>query len=279
MATTVKFYPSASKSIHREDLVGWYDLIKETSGSRATGYTDASTTLSSGSTLDFTLKTNTRYPENSVAGGVKWQELSRIALLFDTSSLPSTLAIMSATLRMTVQSVSSTSEWDPSYSVGAYGYSPATTSPSVAITTADYMNMGSTTLGNEVSSSTLSAGSHVSITLTDFSWVNQNGTSQVSFRMDKDVNEDGFSWVDRQEQHLRFYDHTADPTVRPYLEVVYEDAANYTLSFTEDLTSLDQTDPASMTRPAQAVTVAHSTLNTNLKAHYKLDNNVDDSKG
>ena len=138
MATTVRFYPSHSNSIHYKNIVGWGDLVDNTYSTSPFG-TAGTKSLNPTSNLNLRFESGLLFSENSLLGGKKWEELSRLAFLFNTSSLPDTLSVTGVTLSLKIQrkNTSVGANWHPNYKVAPYNYNPDATN---TIGTAEYDN-------------------------------------------------------------------------------------------------------------------------------------------
>ena len=127
MATTVRFYPSHSNSIHYKNIVSWTDLVDDTYVGSPTG-TAGSKNLNVGD-LNLRFESGLYFSANNVTGGKKWEELSRLAFLFNTTSLPDTLSITGATLSLKLRYNRRSVDvgWHPNYKIAPYDYSPSST--------------------------------------------------------------------------------------------------------------------------------------------------------
>ena len=139
MATTVRFYPSHSNSIHYNNMAGWGDFVNNTN-STAVGGSAGTKNLNTGN-LTLRYESGQFFSENSAQGGQKWQELSRLAFLFNTTSLPDTLSVTGITLSLKVESINNSGSegWYKDFSIAPYAYNPDSTS---SISTAEYDNFG-----------------------------------------------------------------------------------------------------------------------------------------
>ncbi len=151
MATTVRFYPSHSNSIHYNNMASWGDFVDNTNSTAVDGSAGTKTLNSAGLTLRY--ESGQYFNENSPQGGRKWQELSRLALLFNTASLPDTLSVTGVTLSLKIQTINvsgGSGGWAKDYKIAPYAYNPDSTS---SISTAEYDNFGNIAYSDSIDSS------------------------------------------------------------------------------------------------------------------------------
>ena len=138
MATTVRFYPSHSNSIHYKNMASWGDFVNNTNSTAVGGSAGTKTLNSAGLALRY--ESGQYFDENTPQGGTKWQELSRLAFLFNTTSLPDTLSVTGVTLSLKVRTIDVSGGfegWAKDYKIAPYAYNPESTS---SITTVEYDN-------------------------------------------------------------------------------------------------------------------------------------------
>ena len=260
MATTVRFYPSHSNSIHYKNIVSWTDLVDDTYVGSPTG-TAGSKNLNVGD-LNLRFESGLYFSANNVTGGKKWEELSRLAFLFNTTSLPDTLSVTGVTLSLRIRSLTNSSEsgWNPNYKIAPYNYNPDATGD---IATTEYDNFADLLIGNEINDEDLEATQRITFTFTDTAWIKADATSSVGVRFDLDTSYNPPSWLAENFTEILFYDHNATTSDRPYIEVTYEDATALSLTFDERVGTPTTTTPGS-------VTGTISTLSSDLVSYYKI---------
>ena len=257
-------------------MAGWGDFVNNTNSTAVDG--SAGTKVLNSGNLTLRYESGQFFDENSSQGGQKWQELSRLAVLFNTTSLPDTLSVTGVTLSLKVESINSSGAngWDKNYKIAPYAYNPDSTS---SITTAEYDNFGNISYADAISKSAFNIEQRISFTLTNLDWINADGVSKIGLRFLEDVNYDPPSFFPMQWSDVRFFDHNSTTDNRPYIDVTYEDATSYSEVFDERVGTPITTEPGTITAPTQTTTVAHSTLNISLLSYYKMDNNYTDAKG
>ena len=151
-----------------------------------------------------------------------WTLLYRTIILFDTSSLPDTATITSATITVLASPLSDQQTWGGTTSI--YSSSPIS---NTSISWADWGTMGSTELSDTISYATFASGSSQVFTLTAAAMtsnVSLTGISKFAFRnTNYDVGAvDPGKWLSTKFHYVGFFSgDEASTSASPYLTVTY----------------------------------------------------------
>lgn len=172
------FYPDASPETSTVDGIAWYTHSGTTWATihdAATG-TNADDTLGGNSGDDFIVRVKVG------STGSNYQQLWRSMFLFDTSSIPDTATIDSATIDFYVGNTTDAL----SQSFNIVSASPAS---NTAVTTADYDQFGTTKFASDTTIASLTTGAYNSIALNaaGLAAINVSGITKFGVRLTSDI--------------------------------------------------------------------------------------------
>lgn len=202
-------------SLSSTEVSDLYDLYTTSPSSTFSGIRDGSGTSASDS--DTSAKAVLLSATTSTD---KYSQMNRGVLTFDTSSIPDSASISSATLRVYVNSKSETIG---SQSMGVVaGMSASNT----ALASNDYSNQGLTRYASDITLAALTTTANNTYTLnsTGISGINKNGITKLSLRLSSDIDNSAPTWVSGGEASVNI--DFAEGSNPPLLTVTYTVGSN-----------------------------------------------------
>ncbi len=148
----------------------------------------------------------------------RWFNMSRGIMLFDTSSIPAGAAIISARLRLYVETKADTNF---SQSVNVVASTPAS---NTALVNADYGQLAATAFitAATIASLTTSAYNNLTLNATGLAAITRAGITKLGLRLSSDFNNVEPAWVNGGMANVRISTAEAVALQRPILEVTYD---------------------------------------------------------